>query len=192
MVSRASRTEARRAAVEIYSCLARGGRIRAVTLPYGVWARLSFHPRGEETVGYFPQGSMRFARYYATQDSGPMMVVGSPAFVAGAVLGSVARAARRRARWHTMPLLNVVITTRRLLCEVIEPGHTRWLHIDYSGITGMAIEDDAMELYFDGAAEPLRLAGDDALWCAAVIAHYRYGQAATEVLPMLHAAAIAS
>jgi hypothetical protein len=46
-------------------------------------------------------------------------------------------------------------------------------------------------LHFDDA-EDLRLAGQDAPWCAAVIAHFRYGpNAAAAMLPALRTAALA-
>jgi hypothetical protein len=167
-----------------------------VELPGEVQARLGAEP-GEYPVGLF-RGGMSFARFYATEVSfcsgGPAVLVGSQQFIAGAMLGALARHAIRRgqarraaqAQWRPTPLLQVVVTTRRLWCQVVESERARWVHLAYDHITRLTIDDGGALVMQFVDAEPLRLAGEDAAWCAAVIAHCRYGHDAIRVLPQLH------
>lgn len=101
------------------------------------------------------------------------------------IRASVRRRARRHAapQWRPCPLHRTVVTTRRLWCEIAEPQERRWLNFNYDTITGLNLDGDALNIAFLHS-EPLRLAGTWAPWCAAVIAHYRYGNSA-KFLPSL-------
>jgi hypothetical protein len=133
-----------------------------------------------------------FARRYGTTvsypGSVPTVLVGSPDFVAGAVIGAAVAGIVRRGRarraaapqWRPAPLRQAVVTTKRLWCEV----DGRWVRLGYDAIVGMRLHRAALEVWFQGA-EDLRLTGPYAPWCAAVIAHYRYGPVAVRVLPQL-------
>lgn len=85
--------------------------------------------QGEYAVGVFARSAgtpMHYARYYALDviwvPAGPRMVVGSPQFLTGYMLGSMVQQgrARRRARreaapqWRPHWLSQTVLTTRRL------------------------------------------------------------------------------
>jgi hypothetical protein len=181
-------------AQQVHAYLAAGGALRPAELPHAVWRHVATDP-GEYPVGYFPPGSgLWFARWYGTTvsypGSGPTVLVGSPDFVAGAVIvETVAGIARRgRARraaapqWRPAPLRQAVVTTKRLWCEV----DGRWVRLGYDAIVGMRLHRGALEVQFQGA-EDLRLTGPCTPWCAAVIAQYRYGPAAARVLPQLAA-----
>jgi hypothetical protein len=88
---------------------------------------------GEYAVGVFARSGgapTSYARYYAADvtwvPTGPRLVVGSPQFLTGYILGSIVMQgrARRRARrlaapqWRPYSLSQTVVTTRRLWCEV--------------------------------------------------------------------------
>jgi hypothetical protein len=86
---------------------------------------------------------MKYARYYAMDvrwvPTGPQMVVGSPQFVTGYLLGSIVMhgRARRQARrlsapqWHPCRLSQTIVTTRRLWCEVVTSSGFEWLNFNY-------------------------------------------------------------
>lgn len=153
---------------------------------------------GEYAVGVIP-GGMSFARYDIAQvvhgGTGPALVAGSQPFVTGFVLGSLFLRGRRRrrarraaaAQWRPTPLLRVVVTTRRLWCEVATDTGPKWLHFNYDTIADLRLNGAELVLSFL-QAEPLRLSGELAAWCAAVIAHYRFGPNAPAAVPALHAA----
>jgi hypothetical protein len=191
---RGSGSTARVHARQVHTYLAAGGALRPAEVPHAVWRHVGMDP-GEYPVGYFPSGSgLWFARRYGTtvsnSGSGPTVLVGSPDFVAGAVIGAtvvgiVRQARARRAaapQWRPAPLRQAVVTTRRLWCEV----DGRWVRLGYDAIVDMRLHHGALEVRFQGA-EDLRLTGAGVPWCAAVIAHYRYGPAAARVLPELAA-----
>jgi hypothetical protein len=94
------------------------------------------------------------------------MAMGSPQFVAGALLGNAVarRRARRRAeresapQWRPDPLASVVITTRRLWCEIATTTGSRWLGFDYDATTQLTLQNWDLTLRFL-QSEPLRLSG---------------------------------
>ncbi|RJQ66161.1 hypothetical protein D5S17_35635 [Pseudonocardiaceae bacterium YIM PH 21723] len=189
-------TEAWGHAVKTYDhLLLQGGRLAPVDPP----APGMLPGRGEHAVGVLAPGWMTYQRYVAVtpttyDEGGPGIVVGSQPFVAGYVLASIARGAFHRNRiqresapqWHYSQLGHVVLTTHRLWCEVAG----EWMNFPYDCAVGLRLDGAALTLsYLD--AEPLCLAGDLAPWCAAVIAHYRFGANAPQVVPSLHHAALA-
>jgi hypothetical protein len=135
---------------------------------------------------------MSYARHRATDvtwvHTGPRLVVGSPQFLTGYILGSLVMQsrARRRARrlsapqWRPHWLSQTVVTTRRLWCEVATSNGYEWVNFNYDTI--------ALTLTFP-QSPPLRLAGAWVPWCAAVIAHFRFGQNAPLAVPVLQRAA---
>jgi len=140
-----------------------------------------------------------FERYTALPQlnygSGPRFVVGTPAFVTGFVLGEVAQRGRRRRaayaaaahaaqQWRSVRMINLVLTARQTLCAVHEPAGRRWIGLLHDSITSMQLTGTTLTMWF-ADVEPLRLTGDWVPWCAAIIAHFRYGPAAAAVLPQL-------
>jgi hypothetical protein len=187
-------------AVCVHTHLLANGHLTAVDTPV---PGLTPEP-AEYAVGVLQRASgvtLEYARYYAANVvytvGGPAVVVGSPQFLTGFILGSTIRHARMRRRaqrqaapqWRPALLLCAVVTTRRLWCEVAETTGPRWLNFNYDTITSLNLTGNALTLTFQ-QSEPLSLAGDGAPWCAAVIAHYHYGPAAAAVLPSLHDAAV--
>lgn len=161
---------------------------------------------GEYAVGVFARSTktpMHYARYYAMDvtwvPAGPRMVVGSPQFLTGYLLGSMVQQgrARRRARreaapqWRPHWLSQTVVTTRRLWCEIATSNGYKWVNFDYDTIVRLDLTGDAMTLTFLRSS-PLRLTGAWVPWCAAVIAHFRFGQSAPLIVPSLHQAALMS
>jgi hypothetical protein len=187
-----ARSTAQTHARQLSAALTGGMHLRPVALPAGVWDRLGADP-GEYPVGYL-SSRLQFARQYATKvhyiGGGPTVLVGSPQFVTGAVVGSILRQAVQSSRarraaapqWHPTPLIQAVLTTRRLWCQVLDPDGPRWVHLGFDGIVSLDLRRRELVVWFSDA-EPLRLAGEDAPWCAAVIAHFRFGPAAVRVLP---------
>jgi hypothetical protein len=90
-------------------------------------------------------------------------------------------------QWHHSYLTCVVVTTRRIWCEIAEQTGPRWLSFNYDTITALNLTGASLTFGFL-QSEPLLLTGDWIPWCAAVIAHYRYGNAAGAVVPALHGA----
>lgn len=188
-------------AVSMHAYLSRNGLLRPVDLPFDAPPAL-LPEEGECAVGVFA-GGMTYARYYATDvyysGGGPRFVMGSRAFVAGAVVGSLVMGAvrRRQARriaepqWRPSSLRRIVITTRRLWCEVIWRGSLRWLNFDFDAIAQLNLRGRTLTLSFMNS-DPLQLGGEWIPWCAAVIAHCRYGTAAGSAVPELTAAAVLS
>lgn len=161
---------------------------------------------GEYAVGVLARSAgmaLDYARYGAAEVvhsvGEPSIVIGSPQFVIGYALAStllrarVRRRARRMAapQWRPAWLLCTVLTTRRLWCELEQPHGTCWLCFDYDAITHIDLDRYTLTLTFQ-QSEPLQLTGAWAPWCATVVAHYRYGQAAAPILPAFHTAAIAA
>ncbi|NBH10963.1 hypothetical protein [Amycolatopsis sp. SID8362] len=144
---------------------------------------------------------MRYARFSQADifwHESPGVVVGSPQFVTGYLIGSMARRAYKnqqarrlsQPRWWPTELLRVVVTSRRLWCQIGESGGVRWLNFNYDTVTRLDLTTDGLILSFL-ASDPLRLSGSWAPWCAAVIAHLRFGRDAAAVVPALHRAAFA-
>ncbi|CAL9677564.1 hypothetical protein SUDANB95_07889 (plasmid) [Actinosynnema sp. ALI-1.44] len=188
------------ATVEAYRELLNTGRLtpldsRAEAVP------VPLPSHGEQALAVFAQGHLTFARFAAaaaqpTGPGSPHVVVGSPAFLTGYLVtetvlrGRARRRARRHAaaQWRPAVLLRAVLTTHRLWCEVAEAAGPRWVHFNLDTIARLELHGDELVLGF-GQVEPLRLGGDWAPWCAAVIAWHRFGPHAPQVVPQLHAAA---
>lgn len=161
---------------------------------------------GELVVGVLDAhtcGGMVFTRWAGTTVTyhhPGSVVAGSPQFVTGYLLGTLAlrahtrHRARREAvpRWWTTPLLGVVVTTHRLWCHVAEPHQTpRWISLGHEHITHLTLTGQTLTASYGQRCEPLQLTGPWAPWCAAVKAHHRYGPDAPAILPTLHMAAFA-
>jgi hypothetical protein len=186
----------------MHAHLAANGRIVPLSLPMDIRPAVPCE-RNEQVAGIFGSG-ITFERYYATDvrynGGGPMYVTGSQQFVTGYLLAELALGGHRRRRahreaapqWRPTRLLRVVVTTRRLWCQVVGPT-LRWMNFNYDTITGLTLtaSDDALTFSFLNS-EPLRLAGEWVPWCAAVIAHYRYGPNARAVVPALNRGALTS
>lgn len=189
-------TAAWTAAVDTYAHLASGGQIDPIELTI---PGLTPEP-GEYAVGVFARARgvlINYARYYAvdvTYSTPSTVLFGSPAFVVGGLIGSAFARSRIRKRaqreaapqWRTTYLTCVVVTTRRIWCEIAEQAGPRWLNFNYDQITTFNLTGTSMTLGFLQAV-PLQLTGDWVPWCAAVIAHYRYGHAAGSAVPSLQA-----
>ncbi|MEU0529164.1 hypothetical protein [Amycolatopsis tolypomycina] len=189
-----SRTAAWAQAVSAHQHLLQpGNRLRRVTPPPTVIVEA-----GEDVVGVIPDG-LTFARHGRAQvmaSGATTVLVGPPSAAAGFLVSEFAlrgyrrRQAQRAAapRWWPALLRHTVITSRRLWCEIITDTGSRWLHFAYDTIvdTGHPIlAGDVLTLTFLDA-EPLQIRGDLAPWCAAVIAHFRFGQDAPRHVPTLH------
>lgn len=155
---------------------------------------------GELVVGVFDTqacAGLGYARWAGTTviyHTPGSVVAGSPQFVTGYLLGTLAMRARARRRahreavprWWPIPLLCLVVTTQYFRCLVAEPHHpARWISIGHTHVTEMALTGDTLTASF-GAGQPLRLAGPWAPWCAAVMARHRYGPDAGWAVPTLH------
>jgi hypothetical protein len=185
-------------AVSTHAHLTAGGRIRPIAPPFPFLVPAA----GEQALAVFDLG-ITYARYCTAQvmptGGGPTMIMGSAPFLAGIVAtGTLLQArARRRAReycaaqWRPATLLRTVVTTRRLWCELNEAGGPRWLHFNFETITLLNLTGNALTMSF-ADSDPLALAGDWAPWCAAVIAHNRFGRGAAAAVPTLNNAAWAS
>lgn len=193
-------SEAWREAVRVHAALLSGHVLRAVPVSAPVAGLGAEH--GEYAVGVFAYSEgapMSYARYRAADvtwvHSGPRLVVGSPQFLTGYILGSMVMQgrARRRARrlaapqWRPRRLSQTVVTTRRLWCEVAISSGYEWVNFNYDTIVSLDLTGDALTLTFP-QSPPLRLAGAWVPWCAAVLAHFRFGQSAPLVVPVLHRA----
>jgi hypothetical protein len=187
----------------MHAHLAANGRIAPLSLPMDI-APAVVAERNEHVVGIF-DGGMTFERYYATEvhyNSGkPTYVTGSEQFFTGYLLAELALSGHRRRRarreaapqWRPTQLLRVVVTNRRLWCQVAAPTRLRWMNFNYDTITGLTLTPSHAALTFSFLnSEPLRLTGEWVPWCAAVIAHYRYGPDAPAVLPALNSGAMTS
>ena len=182
-------------AVRIHAHLMANGRLNPVLPPT---PGLTPEP-GEYAVGVLARSAgvaLDYARYDASEVvysvGGPPVVIGSPQFVTGYALASMMLRARlrRRARrmaapqWRPAWLLCTVLTTRRLWCELEQPHGSCWLHFEYDAITHLTLNHYTLTLIFQ-QSDPLQLDGTWAPWCAAVIAHYRYGRTAATMLPTM-------
>jgi len=189
-------------AVRVHASLSSGGVLHALPMPIPG----PVVEQGEYAVGVFASSGgapMKYARYYAMDvkwvSTGPQMVVGSPQFVTGYLLGSIVMhgRARRQARrlsapqWRPCRLSQTIVTTRRLWCEVVTSSGFEWLNFNYDTIVNLNLTGNALVLTFL-QSEPLCLSGAWAPWCAAVISHFRFGQNASLVVPALHQAALMS
>jgi hypothetical protein len=191
-------------AVRVHTALSSGHVLKAVPVSAPVAGLGAEH--GEYAVGVFARSGgapISYARYRAADvtwvHTGPRLVVGSPQFLTGYILGSLVMQsrARRRARrlaapqWRPHWLSQTVVTTRRLWCEVATSSSYEWVNFNYDTIVSLDLTGDALTLTFP-QSPPLRLAGAWVPWCAAVIAHFRFGQNAQLAVPVLHRAALMS
>jgi hypothetical protein len=182
-------------AVRVHAALASGQVLEAVPVPAPGLVR---EPQ-EYAVGVFVPSSgaaLRYARFCRAEvvvgGVGPTLVVGSPRFLAGYLLGgwAIRRRAYRRAQraaaaqWRPSPLSRVVVTTRRVWCEVTTQRGRQWVEFPYDAIEDLSLAADVAILTFHQGA-PLRLVGAWAPWCAATIAHFRFGPYAYSMLPAL-------
>lgn len=182
-------------AVATYAHLRNHGRLTAVEVPIP-----GLLPAPGEYAVAMITGGMTFERYLPGQlsdaRSGSALVMGSPRFVAGFALTTALLRAGHRHRaqrqavpqWWPTPVRRVVVTTKRLWCEIITSTGPTWFNFNYDAITGLQLEGAALTVSFL-QSEPLRLTGAWTAWCAAVIAHLRFGAHAPAVVPSLHAAA---
>lgn len=166
------------AAAWVSGHLASGGRLQPLSVP-------GFVPESYEiAVAMFDRAArFRYARYkpaevtYAIGKSAVAM--GSPAFVLGYVAGAAINSTiqHRRAQqaaapqWRDAAVSRVVVTSHRLLCEVVLPDGPQWRSFTYDTVTSMELAQSALTLTFP-RAWPLRLTGVWAPWCREVIAHY--------------------
>ncbi len=182
------------AAVQVHAALNSGQVLNPVPAPMSGLTPA----QAEYAVGVFHHrhSAMTFARYTAADviqtDTGPRFVFGTPQFLTGYALGSLAirRRTRRKAQqaaapqWRPSPLGHVVVTTHRLWCEIITPDGAVWKRFDHDQITQLDLTGQTLTLTFP-LIPPLRLDGAWAPWCAAVIAHHRFGPNAPHVVPAL-------
>lgn len=181
-------------AMQVHGFLLRGGQLGPVADLPGV----GFDP-GEYTVARLDSG-LGYARLGTAAPQtvpgsagGVTVLVGDPAYVAGYALGATLRntmrhrAIRRECapQWHPQPLVETALTTRRLWTAVVEGGQVKLHRANHDMVTGISLAGVRLELYFAYGA-PLALTGPWAPWCAAVIAHYRYGPRAAEAVPSLN------
>lgn len=82
-------------------------------------------------------------------------------------------------------------TFELLWCEVVTSSGFEWLNFNYDATVNLNLTGNALTLTFL-QSEPLCLSGTWAPWCAAVIAHFRFGHNASLVVPALHQAALMS
>jgi hypothetical protein len=134
-------------AVSMHAHLASNGRITPLSLPMDIPPAV-LPERNEHAVAIF-DGGMTFERYYATEvrynSGGPMYVTGSQQFVTGYLLAELALGGHRRRRarreaapqWRLTRLLRVVVTNRRLWCQVAGSTRLRWMNFNYDTITGL-------------------------------------------------------
>lgn len=181
----------------MHAHLAANGRIKPLSLPMDVPPAV-LAERNEHAFAIF-DGGMTFERYSAIEvrylSGGPTYVTGSQQFVTGYLLAELALGGHRRRRarkqaapqWRPTRLLRVVVTNRRLWCQVASSTRLRWMNFNYDTIAGLTLNPSREALTFSFLnSEPLRLTGEWVPWCAAVIAHYRYGLDAPAVLPVLN------
>jgi hypothetical protein len=142
---------------------------------------------------------LRYSRYYGVNvryDGTTTFAVGSPGFVAGAVIGSALtnRAGRARAaqlsqtQWRDGRTVRVLVTDSSTWCRV----DGRWQEFAHASVVEYTATAMACVLAFPDV-EPLMLAGPSA-WCHAVLfGYFRYGperwQDSPFLAPMRRAAA---
>ena len=165
------------AAADVREYLARGGVLPAVHSPVPLDA-------GEHAVAvlnHHTGSSFHYERYLAAEvivpTSGPSVIVGPPAFVAGAIAMNALRRARAQHQaqaaaawqWRPSPVMGVTLTTKRLW---VHPYGTERRHFTFDSITGLWVHHNSMTLEF-AMATAMRLTGAAVPWLATVIAHYR-------------------
>jgi hypothetical protein len=183
VVTSRSNTTAWEQAARVRTHLANGGRLMPVT---GLPRDVAGLPReaDEYVVGMFA-GNLTYQRWSAASVSyvsgGPAFIVGSEPFVAGYAMGAMVNRARQRRKvrrmaepqWRSTPLRRLVVTTRRLWCEVMGDSGPQWRRFNFETITRLELADDTAVLSFQDS-EPLRLGGEWMPWCAVVVDHFRH------------------
>ncbi len=128
--------------------------------------------------------SFGYARFYGmdvTYQPGSTVAIGSPALVAGALIGNLvgagigrARAANlARAQWREHCTARVIVTTGATWCLVTG----RWLRFDHAAVMEYAVAGDSCVLAF-ADTEPLHLRGPLAWHHAVLFAYLRRGPGA--------------
>ncbi|OLZ51655.1 hypothetical protein BS329_15425 [Amycolatopsis coloradensis] len=180
-------------AVELEHDLALGVEPEAITppptLPTG-------RDDGERVLAEFSRARQVHLRYerFESRDvlhvpDGPSFVVGSPGFVATAIVGTALRRARQRGKaramaapqWHEHNLDVTVVTTHRLWCHV----DGIWANFNFDEISGVELTASipALTLAFRSTT-PLRISGKWAPWIAVASAYGAFGHQARQ-LPAL-------
>ncbi|WP_406639078.1 hypothetical protein [Amycolatopsis sp. WGS_07] len=179
-------------AMKLHAFLLGGGQLG----PVGDLPGLALDP-GEYTVGtlgaVLGYARLRSAVPQPARPGTTTVIAGDYAHVAGWAMGAALRGTlqvaadlRSRApRWCPQPLVAAALTTRRLWTEVIEAGQPRRHWVNYEMVTGMRLAGDRLELHFVHATS-MALTGPWAPWCAALVAHYRYGAWAAQAVPSLN------
>ncbi|WP_433529382.1 hypothetical protein ACQPYA_24215 [Micromonospora sp. CA-263727] len=133
-----------------------------------------------------------YSRYYGTTvtyGQSRTVAFGSPAIVAGAMIGNLIgnSAARSRAaslaqpQWREFAYARVVLTATTTWCSL----GGRWLAFDHGAAVEYSINGPNAVLSF-ADVEPLRLTGPS-VWCHAVMfAYARYGPGQWQQAPFLH------
>jgi hypothetical protein len=128
---------------------------------------------------------LRFSRYYRMDvryQPGGMIAVGSPSFVAGAMIGRsigasigyLRAAGLSRFQWRGHHVVRVVVTATATWCQV----QGRWLAFDHTAVLDYRLGPDQSCVLTFGDIVPLRLHGPS-VWCHAVLyAYLRYGAGA--------------
>lgn len=176
------------AAHKLHSALSTGGTLAPVRSPI---VGLPHEP-AEYVIGVF--SGLDYARFTSADvlvgRAGPAVVFGTPHFLAGYALGSLAMRGRARRKanrlaqpqWRSRPMTRAVATTHRLWCEV--PGD-EWKHFNYDTVVDVRLEDEALVMCFAGHVPAVRVGGPWAPWLAVAAAHLTYGATAAFHLPWL-------
>jgi hypothetical protein len=190
-----ARAEAWTEAVQLHAHLAAGGPIVPIAVAPTLVLDHDEYALGEFSSRWTFMCYERLVGATVAWSVGPTFAVGRPAFVAATMIGAAARRELTRIRaereaavqWRTAQWHRTVLTTRRLWCTVAHDRQLYERYFDYDTINGMELRGRAMTLTFE-QSPALRLTGDWAPWCATVIAHSRFGNRASQVVPELDAA----
>lgn len=179
------RTIARAQATQWCEALMRGDR-----LPAFENFNLNLEP-GEQV---FDQYRAKYARFYGqnvTYQTGGVFAMGSPLFVAGAMIGSAvgnanARAQAQRvaaAQWREIQYVDVMVTDRRLII----PVGGRTLSFYFNAVTAFFPEIDAMTLTLDfgDRTEPVQLFSPNTAATSVLVVHQLKGVDALRAHPAI-------
>ena len=181
------------AACELHAALRVGGTLPPVGVPSPIARPCD---PGEYPVGMFgpPTGlHLNYARFLAmdvvVHNRGPAVLVGTPHFLTGYALGSIAKnhwvhkRAQRMAQpqWHSYPMGYAVVTTHRVWCNVA--GEWKWF--TYADTADLRLDDHHALVMCFADVPAVRLGGPWAPWIAVAVAHLRYGPDAESYLSWL-------
>ncbi|MFJ8966713.1 hypothetical protein ACIRG5_45690 [Lentzea sp. NPDC102401] len=164
------------AAADVREYLARGGALPTVHSP----VPLDADEHAVAVLNHHTGSAFHYERYLCAEVTvptpGPTVIVGPPAFVAGAVAMNALRRARAQHQaqaaaawqWRPSPVMGVTLTTKRLW---VHPYGTERRHFTFDSITGLWLHDSSMTLEFAQVAA-MRLTGAAVPWLAVVIEHY--------------------